>query len=352
MKKNTSACFAALRANLSLDKRRVELLAALLIAIIQKNTSNLAKLANVLDLSAKKDSKYRRLKRFFQLAEIDFDVIAKLIIAIVKPKGKYVLALDRTEWKYGLVWVNILTLSIVCGNTSIPLFWRTLNRKGNSNLLEKKKIIARYVKIFGVGDVEYLCADREFDGYEFVKYLDKMKVPFRLRIKVSMTITNKSGKPMASGKLLQTLKIGESYRLKRARKYAGVKVSVEVERGRDSQKSVIVISSEPSKEILLEYKVRWAIETLFQNLKSRGFEVEQTHLTAAEKIDKLFGVLALAVAWAIKTGEAENAKNPIEMKKNGRPQQSLFRLGCEIIQEVLFEVKRYSRVNIFAILRC
>ena len=110
MKKNTSECFDALRANLPLDQRRVEFLAALLIAIIQQNTSNLAKLATVLDLSAKKESKYKRLKRFLKDAPIDFDVFAKLIIAIVKPEGKWVLALDRTEWKYGKVWVNILTL--------------------------------------------------------------------------------------------------------------------------------------------------------------------------------------------------------------------------------------------------
>ncbi len=190
------------------------------------------------------------------------------------------------------------------------------------------------------------------DGVEFVKYLDRKKIPFRLRIKVSMPITNKRGKVMQSGKLLRTLKTGESYKLKRARKYGSVKVYVEVERGRDSQESVIVISSENSEKILVEYKRRWAIETLFQNLKSRGFEVEETHLTKAEKIDKLFGVLALAVAWAIKTGEAESAVNSIEIKKNGRAQQSIFRLGCEIIQEVLVEVKRYSTANIFAILRC
>ena len=335
-----------------MDKRRVELVAALLIAIIQQNTSNLARLANVLDLSAQKDSKYRRLKRFFQLAEIDFDIFAKLIISIIKPKGKYVLALDRTEWKYGLVWINILTLSIVVGNTSIPLFWMTLNRKGNSSLAEKQAIIERYIKEFGVKNIEYFCADREFDGVEFVRYLDKNRVPFRLRVKVSMPITDKKGKLMKCGKLLRTLKTGENYKWKRARKYGSVKVYAEVERGRDTKESVIVISSENSGQILLEYKRRWAIETLFQNLKSRGFELEETHLTEAGKIDKLFGVLSLAAAWAIKTGELESAENPIEIKKNGRPQKSLFRLGCEIIQEVLFEIKRYSKVNIFEILRC
>jgi len=322
------------------------------IAIFQRNTSNLAKLANVLDLACKKESKYRRLKRFFSEAEIDLTVFARLIIAILQPEGKYILALDRTEWKYGLVWVNILTLSIVVGNTSIPVFWKTLNRKGNSCLDEKKAILNRFIGAFGIKNIEYLCADREFDGVEFVKYLDAIKIPFRLRVKVSMPITDKRGKPIKCGQLLRCLKIGESYKLRRVRRFGEVKVSVEVERGRDSKESVIVISSANSGKILVEYKRRWGIETLFQNLKSRGFEMEETHLTKAEKIDKLFGVLAVAVAWAIKTGEAESAINPIEIKKNGRAQQSIFRQGCEIIQEVLFEVRRYSTVNIFEILRC
>ena len=274
------------------------------------------------------------------------------MVAILKPSGKSILALDRTEWKYGKVWVNILTLSVVVGNTAIPLFWQTLNRKGNSTLAEKRAIIDRYVEVFGVENIAYFCADREFDGLEFVKYLDERRVPFRLRVKVSMPITNKSGVPMKCGKLLRTLKIGENYKLKRARKYGGVKVSVEVARGRDTKESVIVISSENTGKVLLEYKRRWAIETLFQNLKSRGFELEETHLTEAGKIDKLFGVLALAAAWAVKTGELESAENAIEIKNNGRAQKSLFRLGCEIIQEVLFEIKRYSKLNIFEILRC
>ena len=193
-----------------------------------------------MDLNANKESKYRRLKRFLTEAKIDYAVFATLLIAILKPKGKYILALDRTEWKYGKVWVNILTLSIVYENTAIPIFWQTLNRKGNSTLAEKKEILNRYLKTFGVRNILYFCADREFDGHEFVKYLNKNWVPFRLRLKVSMTITDKRGKLMKCGKLLRTLKVGESYKLRRARKYGGVKVYVEVERGRDSKESVIV----------------------------------------------------------------------------------------------------------------
>jgi hypothetical protein len=55
--------------------------------------------------------------------------------------------------------------------------------------------------------------------------------------------------------------------------------------------------------------------------------------------------------WATKTGELERAENPIEMKKNTRAQKSLLRIGCEIIQAVLFEIERHSKVNIFKILK-
>ena len=79
------------------------MLASFLMAIIQQNTSNLARLANVLDLAAKPEAKYRRLKRFLSDASLDYRIFAKLIIAILKPEGKYILALDRTEWKYGTV---------------------------------------------------------------------------------------------------------------------------------------------------------------------------------------------------------------------------------------------------------
>jgi hypothetical protein len=101
------------------------------------------------------------------------------------------LALDRTNWKYGTRRVNILTLSIVMGNASIPIFWQTLNRQGNSALAKKEAINERYVKTFGRTQIKYFCADREFDGQELVKYLDKKKVSLRLRVKVSMSSAKK-----------------------------------------------------------------------------------------------------------------------------------------------------------------
>src|SRR5512143_3511856 len=48
---------------------------------------------------------------------------------------------------------------------------------------------------------------------------------------------------------------------------------------------------------------RGQVETLFGCLKSRGFNLEDTHLTHPERLAKLMGLLAMAFAWTCRTGE-------------------------------------------------
>ena len=48
------------------------------------------------------------------------------------------------------------------------------------------------------------------------------------------------------------------------------------------------------KYALEMYKKRWEIEILFGCLKTRGFRMEDTHITDLDKIEKLVFVLAIA----------------------------------------------------------
>ena len=64
----------------------------------------------------------------------------------------------------------------------------------------------------------------------------------------------------------------------------------------------IASSSLPPAEALDAYADRWQIETLFGCLKSRGFNLENTHLTDPQRLSKLMGLLALAFVWAYRTG--------------------------------------------------
>lgn len=50
------------------------------------------------------------------------------------------------------------------------------------------------------------------------------------------------------------------------------------------------------------YKERWQIETAFKALKTSGFNIEDTHLTDIERIEKLFALVLIAFTWAYLVG--------------------------------------------------
>ena len=75
---------------------------------------------------------------------------------------------------------------------------------------------------------------------------------------------------------------------------------------------------------------------MFAALKSRGFDIEQTHVTAPERIERLLGLLALACVWARLVGRKRSEREgPPRRKTHGRRQRSLFRYGLDRLHHVL-----------------
>ena len=58
-----------------------------------------------------------------------------------------------------------------------------------------------------------------------------------------------------------------------------------------------MVSNKEFSDAVALYQRRWEIETLFGCLKTRGFRMEDTHMTAPEKIEKLLfeGIAKLAL---------------------------------------------------------
>ncbi len=83
----------------------------------------------------------------------------------------------------------------------------------------------------------------------------------------------------------------------------------------DGEFLFIASSGAPQADAINAYADRWQIETLFGCLKSRGFNVEDTHLVHPERLGKLLGLLALAFAWTYRTGELLHEEKPILLKK-------------------------------------
>ena len=70
---------------------------------------------------------------------------------------------------------------------------------------------------------------------------------------------------------------------------------------------------------------------------------EDTHLTDKNKIAKLMALLPIAFVWAHKVGEYRDAKiQKITRKKHGRPQNSYFRYGLDMIVNAIQKIGFYS----------
>ncbi len=196
--------------NLTWNKARIKFLAAFLIALTQTRNVNLMQVAAKFGGRASSDSSYKRIQRFLRFFDLPFAELADLLIKLMKLTPPFVIVIDRTEWKFGSKWHNILTLAIASEEVAIPILWRFLEKKGCSDDEERKQIIEDYLELFPLLSISYVCADREFASLKWLEFLTRKKIPYRLRIKANHELTDKRGKAMKARKLLRTARIGEA----------------------------------------------------------------------------------------------------------------------------------------------
>ncbi len=117
---------------------------------------------------------------------------------------------------------------------------------------------------------------------------------------------------------------------------------------------LIVISGEYEKNILNDYGKRWGIETLFGIFKTRGFNLEDTHIQDSERLSKLFALLTIALCWAYKTGKWLSEYNPIAIKNHGRKSKSTFRYGFDYIRRIVLNLHQFKKefLNCIRFLSC
>ena len=330
-------------ANLSWNKARIKFLAAFLVALTQTRSVNLMRIAAVFGGRAVPPSSYKRIQRFLRAFDLPMIELAQLLIRLMKLKPPFVVVIDRTEWKFGSTWHNILTLSLASEDVAVPILWRFLKRKGCSDDVEREEIMSDFLKMFAVIDIRYVCADREFASVKWLEFLTREKISYRLRIKANHELTDKRGNPIKARKLLQTARVGEAVICRRWRKLWGRYRVCVTGRKRADGELLILISNEPSPEMIAEYRRRWQIETLFGCLKSRGFDLEATHLRESERLEKLLGLLALAICWSWLAGEKLSQRKPITIKKHGRRAKSVFRVGLDYLEQLFRKASAFAK---------
>lgn len=320
--------------NIDWNKARINFLAKFLIALIQVRTVNLTEIASVFPGRAKEESHYKRIQRFLRLFEISYALVAVLIVSLMGVPSPWVLTLDRTNWQLGKTPLNMLVLGIVYKGVAIPVLWTILEKKGNSNTAQRRAIITEFIEMFGVGSILYLTADREFIGKTWFAWLIQEKIGFRIRIRENQQVTNGRGQLVAAKRLFRGLGVNQELMLEKARRMWGLELWIGGMR-LASGEYLIVVSPAKTHQAIAEYGKRWEIETLFGCLKSRGFRLEETHVTEPERLKKLIALLALAFCWAHIVGEWLSRQKSLKPKKHGRLAKSIFRYGLNHLRRIL-----------------
>ena len=161
-----------LKEHLVWNKAHLDCFIGMLLSLLHLKQINLTQLALGFASDAELSSRYRRLQRFFQKVTFDYDAVARLVMQLFSFYDKdYYLTLDRTNWKWGKSNLNILTLGIVYKGVAIPVYWKILNKRGNSNQDERIRLLKQFIHQFGQANILGILGDREFIGEQWWKWL-------------------------------------------------------------------------------------------------------------------------------------------------------------------------------------
>jgi hypothetical protein len=316
------------------SKPRNVFLAILIHALFQARTVNLSKLSSYINPNAEKESNERRCSRYLE-TQILQNHIGKLILTMIgffAGNDVYILCMDRTNWKFGKLNINFLTIGIAYQGYALPLAWVNLQKAGNSNSKQREKLLLEVLKLVPKKRIYGFAADREFIGKDWFGTLFKQGINQVIRIRADTMIQHRQIKAPAAV-WFRDLKVNMIQELSKARVY-GIRVFVVGTLTDDGELLVLVTQKRPSRALRI-YRQRWQIECLFKALKSSGFNLEDTHITSPTRLEALFGVLAIGVAWCIVVGELVRKRCPEKVKKHGRLAVSLFKRGFEALVQIL-----------------
>ena len=334
---------------------RLKLMARFTSSVLTLTTTDLSKVALALKAGPKQDSNYRRIQRFLSGYEVDFAMLGSLLLHLLPQTPPYEVVIDRTEWHFGETAVNILMVGIAHEGMAFPVAWTALSSGGSSDPEAQTEVLERFLKIVDPDSIKVVTADREFISVPWMRRLRDRGIPFAIRLRSDRRIWESPEGPSLPARMhARTVNLGSERTLEGTRYLSGaqedgaqedgaeevlVPVRVVIRRIGDEDSDdpflILVTSNVDPAEATEFYRQRWDIETLFAALKSRGFDLEETHVTEPGKVENLVGLLALAFGWTRLVGEERAAREgPPTTKSHGRKERSLFRYGLDRLQNI------------------
>lgn len=298
----------------------MEMLRGLLLA----QSVNTARIAARMGDAVQFESHAQRIRRLLADQEFDWLVIGRLLLRVagVDARRRFTVAVDRTNWDFGKTSINFLVISIVVCGVGVPVVWAQLNKKGNSKTEERLDLLERFLRIVPASRITVLLADREFIGTAWFKALQRHGIPYAIRVRNNQFVVLADDRRIRISVLAKTLRNQKPCSWNGVA-LDGVPCTLSLKRLPDKDLLAVVGFGLKGRDDPLEtYRQRWAIELCFACLKTKGFNIEDTHLRHPDRLEKMFALASIAAAAALGASKSQKQNHDAPARESATRKKS------------------------------
>lgn len=319
--------------------RHMSTLSAMITGIVQGKSCGFEAMARKIPTTNQVASVEKKFVRFVQNDNVTYDLFFLPFITIIlqqmSQSGPLILAMDGSVTGRKCM---TLMVSLIYNNRAIPIAWVTV--KGSKGHLSEDvhlELLNKVKPLIPDGTAVIFLGDGEFDG-------------IRLQAAINDEESWEYVCRTAKNRLIDDG--GDSYSLRDVVLVSGLRIDIpNVKVTADRYGPVLVIIwwgkkyKEPiylvtnmkcAEEACRWYTYRFIIETFFSDQKSRGFNLQKSHLSSPKRVERLLIASCMAYIWMIYLGLLA-IKNKVlpEIHRRGRCDLSLFQLGLRYLERIL-----------------
>jgi hypothetical protein len=327
------------RAN-SHAEQHLNTLSLLICGIVGAQHVQLDKLASHAPLRHRKnESLITRYRRFVKHTHITLDALwlpfARPLLTGLAQLPLTIL-LDGTSAGRGCV---VLMASVVYRGRAIPLLWTVVKgKKGHLPVALHCALIDRLQELIPPDATVTVLGDGEFDGTALQTTLRAAKWEYVCRTAISILIAaaeqifRVGDLPLARGEAVYLVEVRMT-----AKQYGPI-LLLGVWDAKHQEPLYLITSLADPNDAFERYRVRFRIECMFANHKSRGFRIDKSHLAAPERLARLLIASSLAYVWIHASAGFAQAQGWVEQfHRRDRCDLGLFQIGLRAIQYALRE---------------
>jgi len=321
--------------------RHLNTLAALISGIVGGKSTQLPQIAAQVPDASKPESRVKRFSRWFDndsiREEVYFLPYAEVLLRHVALQT-VVLVMDGSGVGRGCC---ALMMHVIYKGRALPLAWRVRQcPKGHFPEDLHIALVELVSTLIPEGTQVVFLGDGEFDGIKLQETMHEAGWWYACRTSKGNTATWED-ETFDVAELGACLKPGRLIELKEValtrEAYGPVMLLCCWAKGH-AEPLYLVSNMSSAEEAIDYYTKRFRIETFFSDQKSRGFNIQKSHLTDPQRLSRLLIASCLAYIWLVYLGslcQKEGWQSIIHRRK--RCDVSLFQLGLRLLEHFLNE---------------